>query len=73
VGQFESNRVRRLAMPKWTDNWLPTSLQQRLLKMGGQLVKHARCFYPLSAKSHLTRGPFGVMLGRIAAPPLPAV
>ena len=30
-----------------------TSLQQRLVKTGGRLVKHARYYWPLLAESHL--------------------
>jgi hypothetical protein len=33
---------RRLVLPKKIENWSPTSLQQRVVKTGGRLVKHAR-------------------------------
>jgi hypothetical protein len=46
-------------------------LQQRLVKAGGRLVKHARYYWMLLAKGHLTRQHFGSMLQRIAALPLP--
>jgi hypothetical protein len=36
------NLWRRLALPKRIDTWSLMSLQQRLLKTGGRLVKHAR-------------------------------
>jgi hypothetical protein len=49
-----------------------TSLQQRLVKTGGRLIKHARYYWLLLAESHLTRRLFGSMLRRIAALPLPA-
>jgi hypothetical protein len=48
-----------------------TSLQQRLVKTGGRLVKHARYYWLLLAEGHLTRRLFGSMLRRIAALPLP--
>ena len=32
-----------------------TSLQQRLVKTGGRLIKHARYYWQLLAESHLTR------------------
>jgi hypothetical protein len=48
-----------------------TSLQQRLVKTGGRLVKHARYYWLLLAESHLTRRLFGSMLRRMAALPLP--
>ena len=49
-----------------------TSLQQRLVKTGGRLIKHARYFWLLLAESHLTRSLFGAMLRRIWALPVPA-
>jgi hypothetical protein len=49
-----------------------TSLQQRLVKTGGRLVKHARYYWLLLAESHLTRRLFGSMLRRIAGLSLPA-
>jgi hypothetical protein len=47
-----------------------TSLQQRLVKTGGRLIRHAR-YYWLLAESHLTRRLFGSMLQRIWALPMP--
>jgi hypothetical protein len=35
------NLWRRLVLPKKIDHWSLTSLQQRLVKTGGRLVKHA--------------------------------
>ncbi len=66
------NLWRRLALPARIGNWSLTSLQQRLMKTGGRLVKHARYYWLPLAKSHLTRRLFGSLLGRIAALPLPA-
>jgi len=40
----------------------PTSLQQRLVKTGGRLVKHARYYWLMLAESHLTRRLFGAMV-----------
>ena len=51
--------------------WSLTSLQQRLVKTGGRLVKHARYYWLLLAESHLTRRLFGSMLQRIWALPVP--
>jgi len=65
------NLWRRLALPKRIENWSLTSLQQRLVKTGGRLVKHARYYWLLLAEGHLTRRRFGAMLGRIALLPLP--
>ena len=66
------NLWRRLVLPKRIDNWSLTSVQQRLIKTGGRLVKHARYYWLLLAESHLTRRLFGAMLRRIWALPVPA-
>jgi hypothetical protein len=66
------NLWRRLALPKGISNWSLTSLQQRLVKTGGRLIKHARYYWLLLAESHLTRRLFGGMLGKVAALPSPA-
>jgi hypothetical protein len=52
-------------------HWSLTSLQQRLVKTGGRLVKHARYYWLLLAEGHLTRRRFVAMLGRIALLPIP--
>jgi hypothetical protein len=56
--RFRSNTVRlwlsviaydlgnlwlRMVLPKRIGTWSSTSLQQRLVKIGERLVKHARC------------------------------
>jgi hypothetical protein len=58
-------------LPAWIDTWSLTSLQQRLVKTGGRLVRHARYYWLLLANSHLTRRLFGSMLQRIWALPAP--
>jgi hypothetical protein len=65
------NFWRRLALPRRIENWSLTSLQQRLVKTGGRLVKHARYYWLLLAEGHLNRRRFAAMLGRIALLPLP--
>jgi len=45
-------------------------LQQRLVKTGGRLVKHARYYWLLLAESGVTRRLFGAMVRRIAALPV---
>jgi hypothetical protein len=50
---------------------LPASLEQRLVKSGERLVKHARYYWLLLAEGHLTRQRFGSLLRRIAALPQP--
>ncbi|MCZ6514484.1 MAG: hypothetical protein O6850_01330 [Acidobacteria bacterium] len=58
-------------MPRKIGNWSLTSLQQRLVKTGGRLVKHARYYWLLLAKGHLSRRLFSSMLRMISAMPLP--
>jgi hypothetical protein len=61
------NLWRRLVLPKKIENWSLTSLQQRLVKTGGRLIKHARYYWLLLAESRLTRRLFGSMVRRIDA------
>lgn len=47
VGAFHTilqlgNFMRRLALPKAMKHWSLTSLQTRMIKTGGRLVRHAR-------------------------------
>jgi hypothetical protein len=66
------NLWRRLVLPLRVGNWSLTSLQQRLVKTGGRLIKHARYYWLLLAEGHLTRRLFGSMVRRIAGLPVPA-
>ncbi len=66
------NLWRRLVLPQRIGHWSLTSLQQRLVKTGGRLVKHARYYWLLLAENHLTRRLFASMLGRIDGLPLPS-
>jgi len=65
------NLWRRLGLPQRIRTWSLTSLQHRLMKTGGRLVKHARYYWLLLAEGHLNRKLFGVMLRRIWALPVP--
>jgi hypothetical protein len=65
------NLWRRLVLPARINTWSLSSLQQRLVKTGGRLVRHARDYWLLLAESQLTRPLFGSMLRRIWALPLP--
>ena len=67
LSQFDT-MMRRHGLKRWS----LTSLQQRLVKTGGRLAKHARYYWLLLAESHLTRRLFGAMLQRIWALPVPA-
>ena len=66
------NLSRRLTLPAGISDWSLISLQQRLVKTGGRLVKHARYYWMVLAEGHLTRTRFSAMLRRIALLPLPA-
>jgi hypothetical protein len=66
------NLWRRLVLPKRIGHWSLTSLQQRLVKTGGRLIKHARYYWLHLTESHLTRRLFASMLCRIAGLPSPA-
>ncbi len=59
------NLLRRLALPVAIQSWSLTSLQQRLFKTGGRLIRHARYFVLQLAESHLTGSLFRQILGRI--------
>ena len=61
------NLWRRLELPNKIKSWSLTSLQHRLMKTGGRLVKHARYYWLLPAEGHLNRRLFGDMLHRIWA------
>jgi hypothetical protein len=66
------NPWRQLVLPRRIEEWSLTSLQQRLVKTGGRLIKYPRYFWLLLAESHPTRRLFGSMVRRIEALPLPA-
>ena len=59
------NLLRRLVLPLAIQSWSLTSLQQRLFKTGGRLIRHARSFVLQLAESHLTSRLFGQILWRI--------
>jgi hypothetical protein len=66
------NLWRRLGLPKRIDTWSLTSLQQRLMKTGGRLVKHARYYWLLLAEGHLTRRLFEAIVRRLETLSVPA-
>jgi len=49
------NLLRRPVLPPAVQDWSLTSLQQRLLKTGGRLIRHARYFALQLAETYLTR------------------
>jgi hypothetical protein len=46
--------LRRLVLPAAIQDWSLTNLQQRRLKTGGRLIRHARYFTLQLAESYLT-------------------
>ena len=71
LGNLWPGRPLGRVLPRRIDNWSLTSLQQRLVKTGGRLIKHARYWLMLD-ESHLTRRLFGSMVRRIEALPVQA-
>ena len=71
LGVLAYNLWRRLVLPARIEAWSITSLQRRIVKTGGRLVKDARYYWLMLAESHLTRRLFGAMLQRIWALPVP--
>ena len=59
------NLLRRLVLPAAIHDWSLTSLQQRLLKTGGRLIRHARYFTVQLVESYLTGALFRQILSRI--------
>jgi len=59
------NLLRRLVSAISIQSWSLTSLQQRLFKTGGRLIRHARYFTLQLAESYLTGSLFRQILQRI--------
>ncbi len=59
------NFFRRLALPEAIKRWSLTSIQTRLIKTGGRLVRHARRLVFQLAEVMVTEDMFGEMLERI--------
>jgi hypothetical protein len=66
------NLWRRLVLSRRIHACSLTSLQQRLVKTAGRLIKHARHYWLLLVEGPLTRRLFAAMLGRTTALPVPA-
>ena len=58
--------MRRLALPESVKHWSLTSLQTRLIKTGGRLVRHARRLVLQLAEVLVTREMLGGILERIS-------
>src|SRR5213079_3124514 len=59
------NLLRRLVLPVAIQGWSLTSLQQRLFKTGGRLIRHGRYFILQLAESQLTQRLFAQIIRRI--------
>ena len=59
------NFVRRMALPEGIQHWSLTSIQTRLIKIGGRLVRHARRLVFQLAEVMVSRDMFDEMLERI--------
>ena len=59
------NLFRRLALPEAIKRWSLTSIQTRLIKTGGRLVRHARRLVFQLAEVMVTRDMFSEILERI--------
>jgi hypothetical protein len=59
------NFLRRLALPEAMQHWTITSLQTRMIKTGGRLVRHARRLVFQLAEVLVTREMLGGILERI--------
>jgi hypothetical protein len=60
------NFMRRMALPEAIKHWTLTSLQTRLIKTGGRLVRHARRLVFQLAEVLLSREMLAGMLERIS-------
>jgi len=60
LGSLLGRLVQPLAIPSWS----LTSLQQRLVKTGGHLIRHERYCILQLAERHLTQRLCGQILGR---------
>ena len=61
------NFFRRLALPEAIKRWSLTSIQTRLIKIGGRLVRHARRLVFQLAEVMVTKAMFDEMLERIGS------
>ena len=59
------NFMRRLALPEAMKHWSLTSLQTRMIKTGGRLVRHARRLVFQLAEVLVSREMLGGILERI--------
>jgi len=61
------NFLRRLCLPKAINDWSLRSLQVKLFKIGGRIVRHARRLVFQLAEVAVSRGLFAAILERITS------
>ena len=67
--------MRTLALPRAIAHWSPTTLREKLVKIGARMVRHGRYVTFQLAEVAVSARMFGQILARIArlrAPPAPA-
>jgi hypothetical protein len=62
---YNLGNLRRLVLPVTIQSWSLTSLQRRLFKTGGRLIRQARYFILQLAESQLTQRLFAQIIRRI--------
>ena len=65
LGYNLGNFLRRLALPRGLKHWSLRSLQVKLIKMGGRIVRHARHIISQLAEVAVSREVFALILDRI--------
>ena len=65
LGYNLGNFLRRLALPRGLKHWSLRSLQVKLIKMGGRIVRHARHIIFQLAEVAVSREVFALILDRI--------
>ncbi len=57
--------LRRLALPKGLSHWSLRSLQVKLIKMGGRIVRRARYLFFQLAEVAVSRNVFALILDQV--------
>lgn len=70
-----ANLMRTLALPEAVEQWLPTTLRDKLVKIGAKIVRHGRYVIFRMAELEVPRDLFADilrMITQLRAPPAPA-
>ena len=60
-----ANFLRQLVLPKPIQSWTPTTLREKLVKVGAKVVRHAKYVIFQLAEVAVPRQLFAAILGRI--------